>query len=75
MKDEFTSNLNFLATLLHVVNLHRTKSYPYDLKCTKIAPPQTPLEELTTFYIPIVEEGGVEDEFTSNLNFLATPLW
>ena len=36
VKDEFTSNLNFLEYAT-VVNLHRTKSYLFDIKCTKIA--------------------------------------
>ena len=34
--DDFISNLNFLATLT-AVNLIRTKSFLFDLKCTQIA--------------------------------------
>ena len=38
------------------------------------APPQTPLEELDHHVLHTVGEDGVIDEFTSNLDFLATPL-
>ena len=35
--DEFSSDLNFLATPLSYLNLDRTKNFLFDLKCTKIA--------------------------------------
>ena len=59
-----------------MVDFNGIRSFLFDLKCTKIVGGSAPDPSRVAHHVlHTAGEDGVKDEFASDLNFLAKPLW